>query len=158
MARSSLKCSVCGENKSRPQYIIVMFRGRKIRVLKPGGICKACFTNEIIAKIKKFETDGYFKINAGLVHVNWPRCIKAYALQDEFYGEWESLVLALVNLQVLSYLTSGNYMIMREGSQYCLHNCGNSLYFTDRDNADGFAAAFAARYNGNMTVVKFSSD
>ena len=109
----------------------------------------------------KLETEGYFKISSVFVKVDWEKCLTAYALRDDqFNHDWNNLALMLRDLRVLTYKAAGSFMIQQDGSQFCFHLFGSSLYFTNRSNALGFIEAYKNQYgdHSNLAVLHIAQD
>ena len=148
-----LTCSDLRHRPTKAQDVKISIRGLQIKVFKLGNICHACFKQEITQKIDGLEKAGYFKIARGLVTVNWPMVMRAYALQGEWDTDYEQVLFVLVQLGVLSYKMPGNYLIHDESGSSSFHLFGQNLYFTDQANADGYIKAYRKKYPSGSQFI-----
>lgn len=138
--------------------VTMKYNGLEFTIRKYAGTCFKCFVKLTVAGLQNMERDGFFKVVDGRVIVDWKKCIQASSYGDDYDTTWGCILVWLINLGVLSYKIDGNFMVMQDGSQYTLHNCGSSLYFTSQADAEGFVDANLKHYGtlDNFSIVKVS--
>jgi len=157
--KHEMKCGKCHKKMTVTQDVAMKYHGLEFTIRKYAGTCYQCFKKNIVAGLQNMERDGFFKVADGKVIVDWNKCIQARQYRDDFDTIWYCIRTWLINFGVLSYNIAGNYMVMQDGSQYALHNCGSSLYFADQADAEGFVEANLKKHRGtldNFSIVKVS--